>query len=170
VDFRNTVVIMTSNIGSVHIQEILGDRTKRPAAHWSDDNHKALKDKIMDDLKAFFKPEFLNRIDEIVIFNALNTTLLKQIVGIQIGRMKKYLHEKKIDLVLTEAAKTHVAKSGYDPVYGARPLKRAIQSEILNPLAMKLLEHAFSEGDVIEVDYANNKMVFMKVDVAEFVS
>ncbi len=170
VDFRNTVVIMTSNIGSVHIQEILDDRTKRPAAYWSDDNHKALKDKIMDDLKAFFKPEFLNRIDEIVIFNALNTTLLKQIVGIQIGRMKKYLHEKKIDLVLTEAAKTHVAKAGYDPVYGARPLKRAIQNEILNPLAMKLLEHAFSEGDVIEVDYANNKMAFMKVDVAEFVS
>jgi ATP-dependent Clp protease ATP-binding subunit ClpB len=170
VDFRNTVVIMTSNIGSLHIQEILADRTKRPAAYWGDNDHKELRDKIMDDLKASFRPEFLNRIDEIVIFNALNTSLLKQIVEIQVNRMKKYLYEKKIDIVLTEEAKAHVAKSGYDPVYGARPLKRAIQNEILNPLAMKLLERAFSEGDVIKVDYADKKMVFNKAEMAEFAS
>ena len=170
VDFRNTVVIMTSNIGSVHIQEILDERSKKPAAYWGDNNQKELKDKIMDDLKASFRPEFLNRIDEIVIFNALNTSLLKQIVEIQVNRMKKYLHDKKIDIVLTEEAKGHVAKSGYDPVYGARPLKRAIQNEILNPLAMKLLERTFSEGDVIEVDYENNKMVFNKAETAEFAS
>jgi len=170
VDFRNTVVIMTSNIGSIHIQEILQECTKRPAAYWGANSHEELRDKVMEDLKASFKPEFLNRIDEIVIFNALNTALLKQIVDIQVERMKKFLHEKKIDIILTEEAKAHVAKTGFDPVYGARPLKRAIQNEILNPLAMKLLERAFSEGDVIEVDYADNKMVFMKVDVAEFVS
>ena len=170
VDFRNTVVIMTSNIGSVHIQEILDERSKKPAAYWGDNNQKELKDKIMDDLKASFRPEFLNRIDEIVIFNALNTSLLKQIVEIQVNRMKKYLHDKKIDIVLTEEAKGHVAKSGYDPVYGARPLKRAIQNEILNPLAMKLLERTFAEGDVIEVDYENNKMVFNKAETAEFAS
>ncbi len=168
VDFRNTVVIMTSNIGSIHIQEILEERTKQPAVYWGDDNHKELRDKVMDDLKASFKPEFLNRIDEIVIFNALNTALLKQIVDIQVERMKKYLHEKKVDIVLTDEAKAHVAKAGYDPVYGARPLKRAIQNEILNPLAMKLLEGAFSEGDVVEVDYVKNKMVFNKTHVADF--
>ena len=161
---------MTSNIGSVHIQEILDERSKKPAAYWGDNNQKELKDKIMDDLKASFRPEFLNRIDEIVIFNALNTSLLKQIVEIQVNRMKKYLHDKKIDIVLTEEAKGHVAKSGYDPVYGARPLKRAIQNEILNPLAMKLLERTFAEGDVIEVDYENNKMVFNKAETAEFAS
>ncbi len=170
VDFRNTLVIMTSNVGSVHIQEILEDRTKKTDAYWGNDNHKELRDKVMDDLKASFKPEFLNRIDEIIIFNALNTALLKQIVDIQVERMKKYLHEKKIDIVLTDQAKAHVAKSGYDPVYGARPLKRAIQSEILNPLAMKLLERAFSEGDMVEVDYVDNKMTFNKADVAKFAS
>jgi ATP-dependent Clp protease ATP-binding subunit ClpB len=170
VDFKNTVVIMTSNIGSVHIQEIIEDRTKRPEAYWGENNQKELKDKVLDDLKAFFKPEFLNRIDEIIIFNSLNTSLLKQIVDIQVRSMKKYLREKKIDIVLTEAAKAHLAKAGYDPVYGARPLKRAIQNEILNPLAMKLLERSFSDGDVIEVDYADNKIVFNKLEVAEFVS
>ena len=170
VDFRNTLVIMTSNIGSVHIQEILEDRAKSTDAYWGNDNHKELRDKVMDDLRASFKPEFLNRIDEIIIFNALNTVLLKQIVDIQVERMKKYLHEKKIDIVLTDEAKAHVAKAGYDPVYGARPLKRAIQNEILNPLAMKLLERAFSEGDVVEVDYVDNKMVFNKTYVTEFAS
>ncbi|HMK60805.1 MAG TPA: ATP-dependent chaperone ClpB [Dissulfurispiraceae bacterium] len=170
VDFRNSIIIMTSNIGSIHIQELLEERTKRPEAYWGSDNREDLKDKIMTDLKASFRPEFLNRIDEIVIFNALNTTLLKQIVDIQVERMKKYLREKKIDILLTDAAKTRVAKAGYDPVYGARPLKRAIQNEILNPLALKLLEGAFAEGDVIEVDYVDDKMVFGKIDVAEFVS
>ncbi|HTZ19015.1 MAG TPA: ATP-dependent chaperone ClpB [Dissulfurispiraceae bacterium] len=170
VDFRNTVAIMTSNIGSVHIQEILEERAKRPAAYWGENNQQEVKNRVLDDLKSFFRPEFLNRIDEIVIFNSLNMSLLKQIVDIQVGRMKKYLYEKKIDIVLTEEAKASLAKAGYDPVYGARPLKRAIQNEILNPLAMKLLERAFSEGDVIEVDYVNGKMVFSKVDVAEFVS
>ena len=170
VDFRNTLVIMTSNIGSVHIQDILEDRAKSTDAYWGKDNHKELRDKVMDDLRASFKPEFLNRIDEIIIFNALNPVLLKQIVDIQVERMKKYLHEKKIDIVLTDEAKAHVAKAGYDPVYGARPLKRAIQNEILNPLAMKLLERAFSEGDVVEVDYVDNKMVFNKTYVAEFAS
>ncbi|HMK56504.1 MAG TPA: ATP-dependent chaperone ClpB [Dissulfurispiraceae bacterium] len=170
VDFRNSVVIMTSNIGSIHIQELLEDKTRRPEAYWGSDNQKELKDKVMADLKASFRPEFLNRIDEIVIFNALNTALLKQIVDIQVERMKKYLREKKIDIILTDAAKAHVAKAGYDPVFGARPLKRAIQNEILNPLALRLLEGAFSEGDVIEVDYVDGGMVFGKVEVAGFVS
>lgn len=167
VDFRNTVVILTSNIGSVHIQEILEERTKRPSVYWGGDTGKELKHKVMEDLKAFFRPEFLNRIDETIIFNPLSEELLKQIVEIQVDRMKKYLHEKRLDLALTESAKEYIAKAGYDPVYGARPLKRAIQKEILNPLALKLLDGTFREGDVVEVDLTDNRMVFSKLAVAE---
>jgi ATP-dependent Clp protease ATP-binding subunit ClpB len=171
VDFRNTVVIMTSNIGSTHIQELLEARMRRPKAYWAEgSNEKELKDRIMADLKAFFKPEFLNRVDEIIIFNPLNEDLLKMIVEIQVKRMKKYLQEKKIDIVLTENAKEYIAKIGYDPIYGARPLKRAIQREILNPLAIKLLDGTFKEGDVIEVDYFDNRLTFSKLSVAELVS
>lgn len=171
VDFRNTVVIMTSNIGSSHIQELLEARAKRPKAYWAEDsNEKELKDRVMADLKSFFKPEFLNRVDEIIIFNPLSEDLLKMVVDIQISRMKKYLQEKKIDIVLTDSAKEFIAKIGYDPVYGARPLKRAIQREILNTLALRLLDGTFKEGDVIEIDYLGDRLIFNKLEVAELVS
>ncbi len=169
VDFRNTVAIMTSNIGSLHIQEMLEAREKAKS-HWSEDNEKELQARIMEDLKAFFRPEFLNRVDEIIIFNPLTRELLKQIVDIQIGRMKKYLKDKKIDIVLTDAAREHLSEVGYDPVYGARPLKRAIQKEVLNPLAKLLLEGRFAEGDTIEVDFRDGRMVFEKVVEAEAVA
>ena len=167
VDFRNTVVIMTSNIGSVHIQELLEEREKTPRVYWVPDSEKVLKEKVMEDLKAFFRPEFLNRVDEIIIFNPLSRELLKQIVDIQIERMKKYLKERRIEIVLTEAAKEHLAEVGYDPVYGARPLKRAIQKEVLNPLAKMLLEGRFSDGDTVEVDFRDGEMVFTRAVEAE---
>ena len=167
VDFRNTVVIMTSNIGSTHIQEILLDRERRPAAYWGKTNDEELKEGVMNDLKAFFKPEFLNRVDEIIIFNPLSKDLLKQIVDIQVNRMKGYLREKGIDLVLTDTAKERLAEIGYDPVYGARPLKRAIQREILNPLAVKLLDRTFKEGDMVEVDFKDSQPMFRKRVEAE---
>jgi len=160
VDFRNTVVILTSNIGSIHIQEILEERIKRKFVHWSETNDKELKQKVMDDLRSFFRPEFLNRIDEIIIFNPLSEDLLKQVVHIQVDRMKKYLKEKKLDIVLTERAVDYIAQIGYDPVYGARPLKRAIQKEIINPLALKILNKTFPEGISIEVDYSSDGIVF----------
>lgn len=166
VDFRNSVLIMTSNIGSTHIQELLTERTKRPKAYWGssdEENTTELKDKVMADLKAFFKPEFLNRVDEIIIFNPLSMDLLKQIVEIQVNRMKKYIREKNIDLTLTDAAKEYLAEIGFDPVYGARPLKRAIQKEILNTLALKLLEKTFREGDMVEADLKDGKFVFTRV-------
>ncbi len=153
VDFRNTVVILTSNIGSVHIQEILEERARQTSVHWAESNDKELKQKVMEDLKSFFRPEFLNRVDEIIIFNPLSEELLRQIVQIQIDRMKKYLKEKKLDIVLTDSAIEYIARIGYDPVYGARPLKRAIQREIINPLAMKILNRTFHEGMTVEVDY-----------------
>ncbi|MEK6672088.1 MAG: ATP-dependent chaperone ClpB [Nitrospirota bacterium] len=170
VDFRNCVVIMTSNIGSSHIQEILLERSKRPSVYWGGTNEEDLRNKVMDDLKAFFKPEFLNRIDEIIIFNPLSKELLKKIVSIQLNRMKKHIREKGIDIVLTDAAKEMFAETGYDPVYGARPLKRALQREILNPLAIKLLDGTFREGDVIEVDYKENRLEFSKLVEAEVVN
>ncbi|MDA8388883.1 MAG: ATP-dependent chaperone ClpB, partial [Nitrospiraceae bacterium] len=154
VDFRNAVIILTSNIGSAHIQELLEGRKRRPRVYWGPpgENEEELKNKIMQDLKTNFKPEFLNRIDEIIIFNPLTSGLLAEIVEIQTNRMKRYLLEKGIDIALSARAKERLAELGFDPVYGARPLKRVIQREVLNPLAMKLLEGAFQEGDVVEVD------------------
>ena len=154
VDFKNTVIILTSNIGSVHIQELLEERKRRPRVYWGPpgENEEEFKGKIMQDLKASFKPEFLNRVDEIIIFNPLTAELLSEIVEIQTNRMKRYLLEKGIDIALSARAKERLAELGLDPAYGARPLKRVIQREVLNPLAMKLLEGAFHEGDIVEVD------------------
>jgi len=165
VNFRNAVLIMTSNIGSTHIQELLTERAKRPMAYWGiseGEDNKDLKDKVMADLKSFFRPEFLNRVDEIIIFNPLSMALLKQIVVIQIERMKKYIKEKNIDITLSDAAKEHLAQIGFDPVYGARPLKRVLQKEILNPLALKMLDRTFNEGDVVEADFKDGKFVFKR--------
>src|SRR4030066_742984 len=166
IDFRNTVVIMTSNIGSSHIQEMLEERMRKPAAYWVTGNEE-LKEKITEDLKTFFKPKFLNRVDEIIIFNPLTQELLKQIVDIQVERMKKYIRAKNVDIRLTDKAREYFAEIGFDPVYGARPLKRALQKEILNPLSLKLLDRTFKEGDEVGVDFEDNKLVFRKGVVAE---
>ncbi len=169
VDFRNSVVIMTSNIGSVHIQEMLAEREKSPFAYWVDDTEATFKEKVMNDLRSFFKPEFLNRVDEIIIFNPLTKDLLKKIVDIQIDRMKKFISEKKIDLRLTEKAKEYFASVGFDPIYGARPLKRVLQRMILNELARKILDGTFGEGDLVEVDVSDGQIFFNKVAEAEII-
>jgi ATP-dependent Clp protease ATP-binding subunit ClpB len=166
VDFRNAVVIMTSNIGSAHIQEMLEERAKKPDAYWVIGNAE-LKEKIMEDLKTFFRPEFLNRVDEIVIFNPLTRELLKQIVEIQVNRMKRFIKEKNVDIKLTDNAKEYFAEIGFDPVYGARPLKRVLQREILNPLALKILDRTFKDGDTVEVDFKRDKIIFSKEVTAE---
>jgi len=150
VDFRNTVVIMTSNIGSQHIQEML--------TRWTEEVQ--IRKGVMDELKKYFRPEFLNRVDEIIIFHALTKELLMKIVDIQINRMKKYLKDKNINIVLTDKAKAFLAEIGYDQVYGARPLKRAIQKEVLTPLATKLLDGTFRTGDIVEVDMEGDQPVF----------
>jgi ATP-dependent Clp protease ATP-binding subunit ClpB len=170
VDFRNTVVIMTSNIGSTHIQEMLLEREKKPAAYWVDSSGKEFREKVMEDLKAFFRPEFLNRVDEIIIFNPLTKALLTRIVDIQVERMKKFIRGKNIDLKLTERAKEYFAEKGFDPIYGARPLKRMLQKMILNDLAKKILDRTFREGDTVEVDVENEQVVFNREVSAEIVS
>ena len=167
VDFRNTVVIMTSNIGSAHIQEMLAEKEKTPSAYWVEDGAAGFKARVMDDLKTFFRPEFLNRVDEIVIFNPLTRDILKQIVDIQVNRMKRFIKEKNIDVVLTDRAKDHFGSIGFDPIYGARPLKRVLQREVLNELARRILDGTFSEGDTVEVDYTGDRIVFSRMVAAE---
>lgn len=157
VDFRNTVVIMTSNIGSQHIQEMMTE--------WTDETQ--IRKGVLGELKSFFKPEFLNRIDEIIIFHPLNRQLLIKIVDIQISRMKKYLKDRHVDIELTDRSKEYLAEVGYDNLYGARPLKRAIQREILNPLATKLLEGVFKAGDTIVVDKDGDSISFRKKEVTD---
>ncbi|HEY2801130.1 MAG TPA: ATP-dependent chaperone ClpB [Chthoniobacterales bacterium] len=146
VDFKNTVIIMTSNIGSQFITE-----------ESSSEGRTRL---VMDALRQHFRPEFLNRIDEIIIFDRLNEEDLKKIVEIQLGRLTKRLEAQKITLELSDDAKARIAQEGYDPVYGARPLKRAIQKEILDPLSLQILEGKFHEGQRIKVDERDGKLAF----------
>ncbi|HIK53565.1 MAG TPA: ATP-dependent chaperone ClpB [Synechococcales cyanobacterium M55_K2018_004] len=152
VDFRNTIVVMTSNIGSEHILDVSGDDSK----------YEEMRKRVMNALRKQFRPEFLNRVDDIILFHALTLKELRKIVGIQLKRIHRLLAEQKISLELTPAAQNHIADAGYDPVYGARPLKRAIQKEIENPLATKILENAFGEGDTILVDVKEHKLTFSK--------
>jgi ATP-dependent Clp protease ATP-binding subunit ClpB len=154
---------MTSNIGSVHIQEMISEREKRPAAYWVSGSGDSFKEKVMEDLKGFFRPEFLNRIDEIIIFNPLSKEILSKIVDIQVERMKKFIKEKNIDLRLTKSAKDYFADIGFDPVYGARPLKRVLQKMILNELARKILDGTFQEDDIVEIDIAKGEITFSKM-------
>jgi len=152
VDFRNTVIVMTSNIGSEHILDMPDD----------DEKYEMMLKRVLAALRSHFRPEFLNRVDDIILFHPLSRSELRQIVGIQIKRVQNLLAEQKIALNLSPAAQDHLVEVGYDPVYGARPLKRAIQRELENPLATKLLENAFTEGDTIKVDYTEGSLSFSR--------
>jgi len=153
VDFKNTVVIMTSNIGSQYLAEVgAGGATD-----------KEIRQQVMSALRGHFRPEFLNRVDEIIIFHALGREQLERIVEIQLGRVRKRLEDRRITLELTPAALEALTEEGYDPTYGARPLKRAIQHMILDPLALALLEGNFDEGSNIQVDVDGDEMVFRAV-------
>jgi ATP-dependent Clp protease ATP-binding subunit ClpB len=142
VDFRNAVIIMTSNVGSDLIQRLSG----RPGAE------QEMRDAALEALRAEFRPEFLNRVDDIVVFRPLDREDLSRIVEIQLARLRRLLAEKQIGLELAEKAREAVADAGYDPVYGARPLKRAIQRMIQDPLSTKLLQGDFGPGDHVVVD------------------
>jgi ATP-dependent Clp protease ATP-binding subunit ClpB len=150
VDFKNTVVIMTSNIGSQWIMD-LGEK-----------DYEEMRRRVMDAVKAHFKPEFLNRIDELVIFHSLGLEQIKAIVEIQVKKLEKRLLERRIQLKMTEKAKEWLAKEGFDPAYGARPLKRVIQKEIQDKLALRILEGKFKEGSSItaDVDERKGELVF----------
>jgi len=154
VDFRNTIVIMTSNLGSDAILEF-GERDRAE-----------MEALVQRALRQHFRPEFLNRLDEIVIFHQLSREQIRHIVELHAESLKKLLHERGIGLVLTDAALDALAAEGYDPQFGARPLKRTIQRRLQNPLAMKLLEGAFKTGDVVEVGVESGEFRFRAVKPA----
>ena len=145
VDFRNAVVILTSNIGSHWIQELAGK------------GQDVIRDRVMEELRRGFRPEFLNRLDEIVLFRSLGKAELSRIVDIMVRELNERLADRKISIVLTPAAKDRIAEIGYDPAYGARPLRRALQKRIEDPLAMRILEGEFHEGDRVTVDAASKE-------------
>ena len=153
VDFRNTVIIMTSNLGSQIIQEYAGEK-----------NYTKMKSAVMEVVQQSFRPEFINRIDDIVVFHPLGTRQIRAIVDIQLLYLRKRLAERNMDLTLDDGARDLLGEAGFDPVYGARPLKRAIQQQIENPLAQKILQGEFVPGDRIRVAAHDGQLTFAKID------
>jgi ATP-dependent Clp protease ATP-binding subunit ClpB len=152
VDFKNTIIIMTSNVGSHLILDYRGST--------DEESYEQMKDTVLNELRKFFRPEFLNRVDEVVVFHALTEEHLKEIVEIQLGRLRVRLDERHIELVLTDAAKAHLARVSYDPVYGARPLKRVIQRELETPLARLILQGEVQDDSTVVVDYQTGQLSF----------
>ena len=150
VDFRNTVIVMTSNIGSDHILDVAGDESQ----------FEEMQERVLSALRGHFRPEFLNRVDDLIIFHPLSKDELRAIVEIQLKRLYKLLADQKISLHVSESAIDYVADKGYDPVYGARPLKRAIQRELENPIATKILENTFVEGCKVIIDHIDDRLKF----------
>ncbi|MGP5661820.1 ATP-dependent chaperone ClpB [Psychrobacter celer] len=152
VDFKNTVIVMTSNLGSHKIQEMVGE------------SYEDIKSEVMDSVGQHFRPEFINRIDEIVVFHPLGMSQMAGIADIQLQRLRQRLQEREMDIELSADAMNKLVAVGYDPVYGARPLKRAIQQEIENPLSLKLLAGDFVAGDIIKVDVdQDDRLTFNKL-------
>jgi len=149
VDFRNAVVVMTSNLGSQMIQEMAGEQ-----------NYDTMKSSLMDILTQHFRPEFVNRIDDVVVFHPLSREHIRKIVDIQLGYLHDRLADREMTIRLSDAARDKLAEAGFDPVYGARPLKRAIQQQIENPLAQEILQGRFKPGDSIEVGVADERLAF----------
>ena len=155
VDFKNTIVIMTSNLGSPIIQEYFekAESGKRKAE---------MEQQVMAELKRHFRPEFLNRVDDVIIFQSLDEEELAKIVEIQIARLEHRLKQQNLTLDVDAAAKKVLAREGYDPQFGARPLKRAVQEQLLNPLSLRLLEGEFKPGDKIKVSASDGELVFQR--------
>jgi ATP-dependent Clp protease ATP-binding subunit ClpB len=156
VDFKNTIIIMTSNLGSPIIQEYFLDGKTSTSAR------QAMEDKVMAELKRHFRPEFLNRVDNVIIFQSLDEEELSRIVEIQINRLEKRLAQQNLTLDVDAAAKKLLAKEGYDPQFGVRPLKRAVQEHLLNPLSLRILDGEFKPGDKIKVTANDEELVFQR--------
>ena len=151
VDFRNTVIIMTSNLGSNVIQELAGEG-----------NYARMKTQVLEIVQQHFRPEFINRVDDIVVFHPLGAQQIRAIVDIQLASLRRRLTDRDMDLTLTDRARSLIGEAGFDPVYGARPLKRAIQQQIENPLAERMLGGTFGPGDRIVVDVGEGRLIFEK--------
>jgi ATP-dependent Clp protease ATP-binding subunit ClpB len=158
VDFRNAVIVMTSNLGSDIIQQKAGEA-----------NYAEMKDAVMEIVQVAFRPEFINRLDDIVVFHPLDEQQIRAIARIQIRFLQQRLADRDMVLELSEAALDHLGEAGFDPVYGARPLKRAIRAQLENSLAQEILAGHFSPGDTIEVDVSDGQLVFEAVVQGELV-
>ncbi len=156
VNFKNTIIIMTSNLGA----HLILEKSQRMDEHNREELYREMREETLQLLRQQLKPEFLNRVDEIIVFHSLSRQDIKKIVDLQIERIRKQLAEQGLDIVLTEEAKDHLAEIGYDPAFGARPLKRVIQREILDKLALEILAGKFHKGQTIQVDYQNGEIVF----------
>jgi ATP-dependent Clp protease ATP-binding subunit ClpB len=165
VDFKNTVLIMTSNIGSQFIaaSSNAASSASRPGAAIADET----REQVEEALRQTFPPEFLNRIDDVVIFHRLTKADLGKIVDIQVAQLSARVSERGIEIQLTDKARELIGNLGFDPTYGARPLKRVIQKQLVDKLALRLLEGEFAEGDSVEVDAADGELTFQKVERAE---
>jgi ATP-dependent Clp protease ATP-binding subunit ClpB len=165
VDFKNTVIIMTSNVGSHFIADAaLRDSMSRQSGEHELDE--GTKRQVLDALREHFRPEFLNRIDEIIVFHALTREQMRRIIDIQLRGLMKRLEDRKIHVELTDKAKDVLIAEGYDPVYGARPLKRVIQRRVLDPLAMRVLQGEFGEGARVRIDAPRGELEFSKAEEA----
>lgn len=158
VDFKNTIIIMTSNIGSQYILDVAGDDSK----------YEEMKNRVMDAMRNNFRPEFLNRIDEVIIFHSLEKSQLRQIVKLQVERLESRLEEQKLFLKMSDNALDFIAEIGYDPVYGARPLKRAVQRYVETPIAKAILRGEYQQKDTIFVDVEDERLTFKKLPVDIF--
>jgi len=155
VDFRNTVIIMTSNVGADTIRK----NARLGFTAGEDTGYESMKDNVMHELKRTFRPEFLNRIDDVIVFHSLEEPHLQEIVSLMAEELRKRLKEQDIDFVLTEEAKKYLAKEGYDPTYGARPLRRVIQKHIEDRLSEELLRGTIKRGDTVRIDVKDGKLV-----------
>ena len=151
VDFRNAVVIMTSNLGSQVIQELAGEA-----------NYERMKAAVMEIVGQHFRPEFINRVDDVVVFHPLGRDHIREIVQIQLGYLRRRLRDREIGFELDAAAADRLGEAGFDPVYGARPLKRAIQHQLENPLAQRILRGEFGPGDTIHVTASGDGLEFVR--------
>jgi ATP-dependent Clp protease ATP-binding subunit ClpC len=169
VDFRNTIIVMTSNVGSDLIRKDsrLGFAVTTDEIKSADDQYRRMKDQVTEAMKRVFRPEFLNRIDQSVVFHALSASDIRKIVNLELGDVRDNLRQKEMTLIVTEALLDHLGSEGFDPVFGARPLRRVIQNEIEDMLSDKVLDGTFGEGDTVNLDYEDGKVVATKAIEAE---
>jgi ATP-dependent Clp protease ATP-binding subunit ClpC len=161
VDYKNTVVIMTSNVGAqlIRSQMNMGFAAK-PEGKTEKIDYDAMKERVLGEMKKTFRPEFINRIDEIIVFHQLNEEQMRQIVDLLVKDLQERLTDRKLGIELSDKAKSWLVKEGYDPVYGARPLRRAIERYVENPLSSKLLGGELKEGDTVKVDLGDKGLTF----------
>jgi len=162
VDFKNTVVIMTSNVGVELIRRemSIGFAAKKEGAKAEKQTYETMKEKVLAEMRKTFRPEFINRIDEIIVFHQLTEEQLSSIVELVVKDLQGRLADRKLNIELTEKAKSWLVKEGYDPVYGARPLRRAVERYVESPLSTKILRGEFTEGDTVMVDLGDDGLTF----------